>query len=159
VAADGDKTNAYEAMPEEVLRRAQAALEDAQTRVNFKRRDQFGHEEWRDSRRVGSGMRFVIDPHVDTQRGELPKVIWIGQGVPPERVLGNRDGNSQQSQAGARSARQLEQIVSRTPVETTTRTVASWAELPDWARQALAAGWSPPPGWKPSSKSGGKQHG
>jgi hypothetical protein len=57
--------------------------------AGYRQTDQQGRELWRCSKRLGRGLRCVVDPRVP--RGQLPALCWVGHGVPPRSVWASPD--------------------------------------------------------------------
>lgn len=66
---------------EDLLDRAEEDLTRLQTGAGFRESDRYGRELWRSPKRTGGGLRWVIDPRMKAP--DLPQVIWVGFGAPP----------------------------------------------------------------------------
>lgn len=60
------------------------ALQDIATRAHYLSTDRAGREQWRASK-IDHGLRMIVDPRGATGK-QLPKLVWVGQGKPPESV-------------------------------------------------------------------------
>lgn len=66
----------------EDIPRATRELEPIMYASRYHARDRYGRELWRCGR--PTRMRFLVDPRV--QPGQLPELIWCGQGRPPTHL-------------------------------------------------------------------------
>lgn len=69
---------------ETVFHELDGALQDIAERAHYVGTDRAGREQWRASKR-DHGLRMVVDPRGSNGR-QLPKLVWVGQGKPPESV-------------------------------------------------------------------------
>jgi len=61
-----------------------AELERIAGRAHYVSSDRAGREQWR-STKSDHGLRMIVDPRGARGRA-LPKLVWVGQGKPPESV-------------------------------------------------------------------------
>lgn len=52
--------------------------------AHYSSTDRAGREQWRAHKRDG-GLRLIVDARA-ASGGQLPKLVWVGQGKPPESV-------------------------------------------------------------------------
>lgn len=76
---------------EEVIATYDEDLQGIASRAHFVEVDRYGRELWRAPKRDYAA-RLVVDPRKDRTGplDALPKLIWVGQGRPPDRVFAPR---------------------------------------------------------------------
>lgn len=76
----------YDSIGDDVLARVDSTLTALQWRANIREIGQYGRELWRGTKRLGGGLWWVIDPPPLHRPNALPRVLWVGHGVPSSSV-------------------------------------------------------------------------